>query len=127
MRIVRNLALGRPMAALLLAGSLTALGGCSDDPLPSEGSIPTGNGVCLQTSLIDRTEVPDDNTILFHMKDGKVWKNTLAFACSGLKFEGSFAYTTETPRVCSSQQTIRVLRTGNFCELGQFTPYSPAS
>jgi hypothetical protein len=27
------------------------------------------------------------------------------------------------PQVCSNSQTIRVARSGNFCELGQFTPF----
>ena len=114
--------LPRAVTALLLAAGMSALTACSSDPemAPTAVNIPAGNGVCLPVNGITRTEVVDDSTILFHMAGGKVWINSLIFPCAGLKFEGSFAYTAEVKEVCSNGQTIRVLHTGNFCELGQF-------
>jgi len=88
-------------------------------------------GVCIPTSAIHHTEITDDSTILFHMKGGKIWKNSLHFPCFNLKFQGGFQYTTDYDEICANQQTIRVLqegvgrRLGAACTLGEFTPYSP--
>lgn len=112
-------------AMMALGGAMLVLSGCADDPAPVDTGAP-GNGVCLQVTAIDHTEIKDDNTILFFMKGGKAWKNTLTFQCPSLKIEDGFAYQTDLPEICSNMQTIRVLRSGNFCELGQFTPYETA-
>ena len=113
----------RAAALLVLACTVTALTGCSDDAAPTaQNSGPPGNGTCIQTGLVGRAQIMDDSTILFIMKDGTAWKNTLRFSCSGLTFENGFEYTPDTTvRACSNDQTIRVEHTGTFCELGQFT------
>ncbi|MBU6442897.1 MAG: hypothetical protein KGR48_03210 [Alphaproteobacteria bacterium] len=81
--------------------------------------------VCLRTIQIDHTEVPNSRTILFYMRDGKVWQNTLLNDCVGLKFEG-FAYAPTPPdEICDNMQTIHVLRMGTVCMMGAFTPYTP--
>jgi hypothetical protein len=108
--------------AALFGAAMLALAGCSDDPVVAD-TTPTGNGVCLQLSAIDHTEIRDDQTILFFMKGGKVWKNTLTFSCPALKLEGGFKYETDTQQICSELQTIHVVNSGGLCELGQFTPY----
>ncbi|HLG89761.1 MAG TPA: DUF6491 family protein [Alphaproteobacteria bacterium] len=90
-----------------------------------------GNNVCIQTYQIDHTTIPDDNTILFYMKGGKIWKNTLPYRCPDLKFQGGFQYTTDINEICSNLQTIRVINQGggpflgSVCQLGEFTPYTP--
>jgi hypothetical protein len=82
--------------------------------------------VCLQFIRIHHTTIPDDQTILFHMRDGTTWKNTLPEPCVGLRVENGFAYEpTSLDNVCSNLSTIRVLRQGSFCQLGTFTPYVP--
>lgn len=82
--------------------------------------------VCLQTILIDHTTVKDPKTILFHMKGGKVWRNTLINACPGLLFHG-FVMDIRggNDEVCSNEQTISVLKTHETCMMGEFTPYVP--
>lgn len=111
---------------IVLACGLLSAAACSDEPAPVADANPSGgNGVCIQTDFIDHTEIPDDSTILFYMKGGPVWKNSLHFSCTSLKNEGGFAYVTNFPEVCSNAQTIRVVRSGILCELGQFTPYTP--
>jgi hypothetical protein len=107
---------------LLALGSLT-LAGCSDDDQAVDSGIPKGNGVCLQKSQIDHTEIINDGSVVFFMKTGKPYLNTLRFPCPSLTMEGGFAYQTDFPEICSQSQTIRVLRSGNFCELGNFTPF----
>ncbi|HEY4264319.1 MAG TPA: hypothetical protein VGM72_03310 [Micropepsaceae bacterium] len=77
--------------------------------------------VCLNASQIQRTEVPDDRTIIFHMRDGKIWRNTLKTACPMLKIS-PYTQKLNGDLVCSNQQFIHVVMTGNDCVLGDFTP-----
>ena len=116
----------RNFAALLAPASLglalLALAGCSDDA-PVADAGPAGNGVCLQTNQIDHTEIVSDTAIVFFMKTGKAYVNTMPYACPSLMMEAGFAYEPDVPEICSRSQTIRVLRSSNFCELGQFTPF----
>src|SRR2546430_10496165 len=66
--------------------------------------------VCLPLNQIDHTQVVDDQTILFHMRDRTVYRNVLPAKCSGLKFEDGFSYTSSTDQLCSNVEIIRVLR-----------------
>jgi hypothetical protein len=80
---------------------------------------------CLQLHMIDRTEVIDDYTILFHMKGKKTYVSKLPFRCHGLKFERGFAYSTSIPQICGNVDFITVIRRGNTCPLGPFEEYTP--
>ncbi len=80
-----------------------------------------GPMVCLKTELIDNTTVVNPKTVLFRMKDGKVWRSDLRAPCLGLKFNG-FAYVTHFDEICGGVQSIRVLRSGEVCVLGPFSP-----
>jgi len=83
--------------------------------------------VCLRTELIDHSRVKDDRTILFTMRDKKVWAAKLLGHCTDLKSNG-FAYEPEQPpQICSNLQTIHVLRTGAACMIGPIVPYVPPS
>ncbi len=117
----RGIAAIRGAAVLGLA--VLALAGCSDDEETATNQVPKGNGICLSTTEIDHTQILDGKTIIFFMKNGHPWKNTMAFECPSLKIEDGFAFVTDFSEICSNSQTIRVLRSGNFCELGQFTAY----
>jgi hypothetical protein len=108
---------------MVLGVALLALAGCSDDDDTKVDAGPKSNGVCLRVADIDHTEIINDGAILFHMKVGKPYLNTLRYPCPSLVMEEGFAYETPVPEICSESQTIRVLRSGNFCELGQFTPF----
>ena len=111
---------------LVMGAALLALAGCSDDePAVANDAGSAGNGVCLQTAQIDHTEIVNDSAIVFFMKDGKAYMNAMRIPCSSLQMEDGFAYITDTPEICSNSQTIRVKNSGNFCELGQFTPFTP--
>jgi hypothetical protein len=83
------------------------------------------NHVCLDAGHIDHTVVVDGQTILFYMRGGKVWKNTLRRECPSLKFERAFSEDITGDVICSNAQMIRVLQTGAVCALGPFTPYTP--
>jgi hypothetical protein len=102
-----------PLAlALLVAASA---------PVDVPAAAPRAASVCLSVRDIQRTETPDDRTILFHMRDGKVWRNTLKTACPMLKVS-SFTEVLSNDQVCANQQFIRVTLTGDQCVLGDFTP-----
>ncbi|MGN6517173.1 MAG: hypothetical protein ACTHLR_15185 [Rhizomicrobium sp.] len=90
---------------------------------------PAGKPVCLRTIDILNTTTPDDKTIIFHMTNGKIWRNDLRGSCNGLRING-FAYDVTPPNeICGNLQIIHVLRTHAVCSLGPFTevPKAPAS
>ena len=78
--------------------------------------------VCLNVHDIQRTETPDDRTILFHMRDGKVWSNKLRTVCPMLKISPFTQVLHSGDLVCANQQFIHVALTGDSCVLGDFTP-----
>jgi len=80
--------------------------------------------VCLQSYLIRNTTVIDARTVLFHMNNGTVWRNTLQSPCPALKFRG-FSYVLRgEDAVCENQVPIRVIESGQVCMLGKFTRVS---
>jgi hypothetical protein len=81
--------------------------------------------VCLRSIDIDHTKTPNAHTVLYFMKDGKVWRGSLRSDCPDLVFNG-FEYA-PTPResICANMQTIRVLKTGAICEVGPLVPAQP--
>jgi len=81
--------------------------------------------VCLWSYRIDHTSVLDSKNILFYMKDGKVWHNTLQNSCPSLNFHGFTMVMRGTDQVCSNQQSIKVIDSGEICMMGEFTPYAP--
>jgi hypothetical protein len=82
--------------------------------------------VCLQTILIDHTSVKDPNTVLFYLKNGQVWRNTLQAPCPSITMHGfEMSVRTGADKVCSNEMTIHTLVTHQTCSLGEFTPYAP--
>jgi hypothetical protein len=60
-------------------------------------------------------------SILFTMKNGRQWRNDLQSGCPSLDFAG-FAWTFRgTTEVCDGEKSIRVLRSGEICKLGNFS------
>ncbi|QTD55283.1 hypothetical protein [Parasphingorhabdus cellanae] len=81
---------------------------------------------CVTRFQIRSTDVIDDQTIDFKMRNGDVYRNKLPNKCSGLGFEEAFSYRTSTNRLCSVD-IIRVLDntagrldTRGACGLGKF-------
>jgi hypothetical protein len=112
--------------SIALGAAILALAACSDDKPADVASNPPGNGVCLHTDQIDHTDILNDSAIVFYLKGSKPYLNTMRFPCPSLKMEDGFAFVTDFPEVCSNAQTIRVVHSGTFCELGQFTPFDPS-
>jgi hypothetical protein len=81
---------------------------------------------CVYTQDIRDTRVRSDNVIDFVMNSGKVYRNTLPYACAGLGFEERFMYRLSTSRLCNVD-IITVLQSpglmrGASCGLGDFQP-----
>ena len=84
--------------------------------------------VCLQVNRIDHTQVLNDHQILFYMVGRKeVWVNNLSGRCPTLTSMDGWAWSSAFPEYCDNVETIRVLRSGEVCQLGAFTPYDKSS
>lgn len=103
------------LAIAMLLGAASASSAGSDSPDVVAGPA------CLEASLVDSTGVIDDRTILFHMRNGTVWKNTLRQSCPNLKFRQGFSQVVRSGEICANKQIISVLGTKNTCQLGDFT------
>jgi hypothetical protein len=101
----------KSIAAALLASGLI---------VPAEAQQ-TQHNVCLNATSVEGTTVVDDSHILYRMKDGKVWENTLRQTCPNLKFYRAFTEVVETGQICANAQEITVLQSRNPCWLGDFT------
>ena len=123
-----------PLAALpaTLAAAL-ALAACSAPetaPPPAAAAPSTAGERCISLAAIRNTKVVDDSTIDFHMRDGRILRNTLPHSCPSLGFEEAFTYSTSLSQLCSTD-IISVVhqgggpRLGASCGLGSFVPYTP--
>lgn len=87
---------------------------------------------CVNLNRLDDTEVIDDRTILFFLKNDEIYVNRLRNRCHGLEFEESFMYETTTGQLCNLD-LITVLRDMGFgftrgasCALTKFQRISEA-
>jgi hypothetical protein len=110
-----------PLAGAFVAASLPAL--AQDDGLVDR--VPER---CITLMRLDRTEVIDDRTIIFHMRGGRIYLNHLSRECPGLKREERFMYSPTSNRLCDVDQ-VTVLEQWGFgltrgftCSLGMFHP-----
>jgi hypothetical protein len=101
----------------LLASSALALSAATKVQAQAQG----GN-VCLNVTEILTSQAVDNKTIIYRMKDGKVWRNTLAAPCPELvSFSaGSYSQVLHTDYLCANTQHITV-KSGMVCRLGEFT------
>jgi hypothetical protein len=56
---------------------------------------------CIWLRQLEHAEVIDDQTILFHQTDYRVYRNHLPRECPGLEREGRFMYEAPTSQLCS--------------------------
>ncbi len=81
---------------------------------------------CISSRPVRKTEVLDDQNILFYMRGATIYLNHLLKPCKGLAQEGRFMYRTTVARLCRADM-ITILRdtglglsTGRSCKLGSF-------
>ncbi len=92
---------------------------------------PEGAENCVSLQSIRKTRIVDDQTIIFYMRGGDVFVNSLPRRCPGLKRAGAYSYATSLSRLCNTD-IIRVLETfgsafprpAAACGLGFFSPSS---
>lgn len=113
------------LAAACCVLSLSLFASAVADEAPEEGGER-----CVNMRNVSRTEVIDDQTILFYMRRGVIYRNYLPHRCSGLAREKRFSYRTTISRLCDID-TITVLydqgvglTSGSSCGLGRFYPIS---
>ena len=118
----------KTLRTAVFLGTLAALAATSAQTQPGPGVGP----VCIRPfdtpgpgGTINHTHVVDARTILFYLRDGSVMKNTLKNPCPDLMFHG-FVFVTPQDEICANSQAIRVLESNETCQLGDFTPYTPA-
>lgn len=86
---------------------------------------------CIRGYEIDPTitpETPNDRTIIFHMRNGDVWRNDLLNDCPGLRLLGGYSFSPTNPgtdEICANVQSIRLRSNGMICMLGDFTRVPP--
>lgn len=90
--------------------------------------IEDGSKRCLNARSIRRTEVIDDNHVVFEIQGRRLYLNVLPKSCKGLSQDGRFSYEISTRSLCAHDK-IRVLREagntfyeGKACSLGRFRP-----
>ena len=111
--------------------TLLLLGGCSGARTERRDTVPAAVAdgkaqSCIPLVQIRETRVRSDSVIDFVMTGGRVYRNTLAYACSSLGFERRFAYATSLSQLCSTDIITVLNQTpvaiGAHCGLGAFQP-----
>lgn len=134
---------GSIATAALLAFALPLLADESDDEAV-DGRADTRDGgtaelagidrtpeTCISTPRIRSTEIIDDQTILFYMRGGKVYRNVLDKTCHGLESNDLFTYRIRSTRLCRMDRVTVLMRFGTgfmegmSCSLGGFHPMTP--
>jgi hypothetical protein len=88
--------------------------------------VQAANGVCLTVRNIADSQASKDGTsITFKMRDGELWRNDLKGNCPDLWFNG-FSMVEHTDSICENEPGLKVIRSGEICQLGKFTKVTPA-
>jgi hypothetical protein len=82
--------------------------------------------VCIPSWKVTGTRILSRTQILFYTSGKEVWLNTLPHPCSIDNTDG-FVWQSSYPQYCDNIETIKVIRTGQSCMLGKFTPYVKAN
>lgn len=128
----RRLALTAPLAAAVALATQVGFAQQDNDDSAAKDDTPESTELerCVRLQQIDRTEVVDDSTILFYMRDGRILRNNLPQRCPDLKNQDQFMYRVSLPSLCDLD-IITVLNRigpgfmpGASCGLGKFQPIS---
>lgn len=113
------------MKAIAIGFAVAALSIGTVDAQTMQSAPPSGQ-MCLNLDwpyAVDHTKTVDPSTVLFFMKDGKIWQNNLRAPCQGLSLHG-FTFVAHDGELCASSP-INVIETHETCSLGKFTAYTP--
>lgn len=81
-------------AAILASASVNA-----QNDAENGSGIETVN--CISLSRVDDTRIADEQTILFYMSNGDIYRNALPHRCPGLDRNATFMYRVPTTQLCS--------------------------
>ncbi len=83
---------------------------------------------CVRVQGIQRIDIVDSDTLVFRMRNGKVYRNDLPYNCPGLRRDDTLMYRTTIGQVCDLD-IVTVLEDWGFgfapgvsCGLGVFHP-----
>jgi hypothetical protein len=114
-------ALGALSALVVVAGPARSAGEATNDTLS-----------CVSLMRIESTHAVDDQTILFYMRNGDIYLNSLSSRAFGLSRNRPFMYKTSTGQLCN-HDIITVLEPigigfmqGSWSSLGKFVPTDEA-
>ena len=110
------------MRRILIGAALASL---AFSPAYAQAVTEMNGTTCLKTVMVDHTQVKDPSTIIYYMKSGEVMKNTLKNPCTTLPHNGYIYTPTPPDNICGDLQRIKVIQTGEVCELGAFTRMPP--
>ena len=88
---------------------------------------------CLSMNLVRSARAIDDRSILFELRDGRLFLSSLDQECPGLRRNNRFSYNLRTgariPRLCYTDTITVIERSGDgfTCGLGRFEPISVAA
>ncbi len=117
-------------STLFLCAGLAGLA-VSIPPVPANAQdegVDDGSKRCLNARSIRRTDVIDDNHVVFEIQGRRLFLNVLPKSCTGLSQNRRFSYEISTRSLCAHDK-IRILREagntfyeGKSCSLGRFRP-----
>lgn len=74
---------------------------------------------CVPLAQVEDSDIIDDETIHFHLKDGRTYQVRLSFECPSLKFDDSFYYSVRGMRLCTTD--VITTRSGFACPIEDIT------
>jgi hypothetical protein len=113
------------ITALGVIAPLFAAEGAADTATQTPDASQAPAPMCLEVANIRRTNAPDSQHLVFYMRDGKVWENTLPRTCAGLT-SNSWTWVVRGPlRVCANTHRLRIFQNNVICAIGDFAPPRP--
>lgn len=119
--------------AFLSVGLAVLASGCAVEPerdrvIVFQPDPSQASDRCVSLAGVRRTQVLDEQNILFYLRNGDVYRNWLPRRCAGLNSRNAFSYETTAGRLCRGEM-ITVLDPGALgaipgprCALGGFYP-----
>jgi len=115
-------------ACAVVAGTSTQTASAAPESRALEGRAIGEPTDCITSRDIEDTDAVSDRVVLFHMRNGRTYRNDLPESCRQLTRKSSaFSYRTTVDRLCSID-VIRVFEPAQGialggCRLGKFVPY----
>lgn len=98
------------------------------DEVLEEDTLEEGGKKCIDTRRIRRTDIIDNQNILFYMRGGEIYRNHLPNRCPSLRRGTTFSYRSTISRLCDIDIITILynqgsgLSRGASCGLGKFLP-----